>query len=253
MQNIQKSHSASLKAVTFGILAFGLLFMFEIAQANESYEYVRSYSSDDGRSEIKINTHTSSNSNTNIRNRVSAYSNSNFATNSIHASYENGTFSTSLTGSQEVPPVSTVTTGHATFDVGNDDDTIAYDLDVWNGDDITAAHLHCAPEGANGPVAVSLFTSSDGIDVNGNLESGEIVEDDITDNCSGINDLGDLIEEMEDGDIYVNVHSVTHPDGLIRGQLNGTDDDDEDDVPPSHLIQRIEELLEIIRDLIGNR
>lgn len=239
-------------SITFAVLALGLLFTFEIAQA-ESYEYVRTYSSGDGRSQIQVQTRTSSDSNSNISNSVRAYSNS--ASNSTYSSFENGTFNTSLTGSQEVPPVSTVTTGQAVFEVETNDDAIEYDLNVWNGNDITAAHLHCAPKGTNGPVAVSLFTSFEGIDVNGELTSGEIMDGDVTNNCSNIDDIEDLIEEMEDGDIYVNVHSSAYPGGLIRGQLNGVDadEDDEDAVPPIHLIERIEELLEMIRDIIGNR
>jgi hypothetical protein len=252
-QCTQKNHLVFLLLIVFGAVILGLLSSVEIARA-DSYEHIRTYSSDDGRSQINIQTRSSSNSDSSIRSTIRAYSSS--ASDTTNSSQGSSMFATTLSGSQEVPTVSTVTTGRAAFEVADNGDSIEYTVDVWNGEDITAAHLHCAPKGANGAVAVSLFSSGDGIDVNGELESGEITNNDVTNNCSGIDDLGDLVEEIEDGDIYVNVHSTSHPDGLIRGQLHGSSDDDDNDdnnIPSRKLIERIEELLEIIRNIIGNR
>lgn len=261
---IHKNHTALFLLAAVSLLMFGSLFFASTAQAQSHDSYIRTYSSDDGRSHIRVETYSASNSDMDIENRIEAYGDTTF--DSMRTLYESSTYRTSLSGDEEVPPVDTETTGEAEFEFDSDEDTIAYELIVEDGEDITAAHLHCAPEGVNGPVTVGLFSSSAGTDVDGQLASGEITDGDITDNCSGINDIDDLIEEIEDGGIYVNVHSTEYPNGLIRGQLGDSDDEDDDeheddndeeddDFPSSNVINRIEQLLEDIEELtrmLGN-
>jgi hypothetical protein len=43
-----------------------------------------------------------------------------------------------------------------------------------------------------------------------------------------INNLRDLANAIRQGDAYVNVHSVAHPGGEIRGQLQAARDGDHD-------------------------
>src|SRR5688572_10517532 len=57
-----------------------------------------------------------------------------------------------LSGSQEVPPVTTSATGIATVTV-NDDMTVSVSV-TTTGMAATAAHIHMAPAGQNGPVIV---------------------------------------------------------------------------------------------------
>jgi hypothetical protein len=129
----------------FGVLALGLLFTFQVAQAAESHEYVRTYSSsNDGRSQIIVNSYTSSDSNTSIKNSVRAYTNTDGASDTLH------------------------------------------------------------------------------------------------------------IKETGAGDIYVSVRSTSHQDDVTQGQHNGIDDG-ENAIASHHLIERIEELLETIRNIIGNQ
>lgn len=140
---------------------------------------------------------------------------------------------TQLSGSEEVPPVSTETSGEFSIEFNDDADRAEYSLDVFDGEDITAAHLHCAEEGENGPIVVTLYTSSSasGTDVDGLLAEAEIVDSEVEEageDCDDpITDVASLEDAIEDGIVYVNVHNVEHPAGLIRGQLQATSTDDD--------------------------
>jgi hypothetical protein len=95
-------------------------------------------------------------------------------------------FVAKLSGAQEVvgsppflapqPGVTTATTGdfRIKFDKGLTSAT--FRLKVNGGVDITQAHLHCAPAGVNGPIAVFLFglVADPGVDVDGLLSEGEL-------------------------------------------------------------------------------
>jgi hypothetical protein len=74
-----------------------------------------------------------------------------------------------------------------------------------------------------------------GQDVNGTLASGSISDADILPSAKGcadtvgyeINNVQDLMQALENGDIYANAHSMAYPDGVSRGQLeqNGSNSD----------------------------
>lgn len=127
---------------------------------------------------------------------------------------------TRLTGEQEVPPVKTEAVGQLAIRISRDDSFIIFGLIVANIENVTAAHLHLAPRGENGPVVVWLYDNPDpqpsGIH-NGVLASGVIMEDDIVGLLD--KDMDGLIQAIRDGDIYVNVHTMQNPAGEIRGQL----------------------------------
>ncbi len=142
-------------------------------------------------------------------------------------------FSTHLTGDMEVPPVATNASGQATVGVAMNDQ-LDYVIEVNDGDNLTAAHLHCGAVGQNGPVVVGLFESSptdvDGALTSGTIDAGDIMED--LQACNpNIDTIPHLVQAMREGMIYVNVHSTDHPAGVIRGQLeeDSSDDDDEMD------------------------
>ena len=67
------------------------------------------------------------------------------------------------------------------------------------------AHIHKAPAGANGPVAVPLATPDAAGKSSGCATVGAPVVADILANPGGY---------------YVNVHNGEHPGGAIRGQLS---------------------------------
>ena len=130
----------------------------------------------------------------------------------------NRNFRTHLSGENEVPPVETDAQGQAIFQLSKDGSELTYKLIVANIEDVVASHIHCAPEGENGPVGVTLFTggptSDDGI-----LAEGTITDPDDGNAC-GWEDLDEVIAAMRAGNTYVNVHTLAHPPGEIRGQIH---------------------------------
>lgn len=144
-------------------------------------------------------------------------------------------FRTRLSGAEEVPPIGGDTGGRFTVRFNSSLTTAEYRLRVNEGERITQAHLHCAPRGANGPVVAFLAGFHPlGWDVDGKWISNATLTDaniiqGVTPSATcpaGISDLADLAAEMDNGNIYVNVHSVASPAGVVRGQVAATDDDD---------------------------
>jgi CHRD domain len=126
-----------------------------------------------------------------------------------------------LEGDQEVPPVDSEAKGFAIFRSTNDDTELEYKLIVANIEDVTAAHIHLAPEGENGPIVAFLFDPEAPTDgrTNGLLAEGTITSADLVGPLEGAT-ISDLIDEIEGGNTYANVHTVEHPSGEIRGQIS---------------------------------
>jgi hypothetical protein len=106
-----------------------------------------------------------------------------------------------LSGSQEVPPVTTSATGNGTITVAADQ-SISGSVKT-TGVKGTAAHIHIAAPGDNGPVIVPLTkVGEDGWTVG----PGAKLQD-------------AHYQAFKDGKLYVNVHSAANPNGEIRGQI----------------------------------
>jgi hypothetical protein len=136
-----------------------------------------------------------------------------------------------LSGGEEVPPRDTNAHGVAKFQLSADGTELSYILIASNIDNVTASHIHLGPAGANGPVVAFLFAGTgpgsgphDGV-----LATGTITSADLIGPLAGLT-LADLIEEMEAGNTYVNVHTDDgvaptntgpgdFPGGEIRGQI----------------------------------
>ena len=125
-----------------------------------------------------------------------------------------------LDGGQEVPAVATDMNGEVEVEI--EDGELEFELEVEdNSHDIFAAHIHCAPAGANGPVGISLFSGSF------TAEEGTVAEGTITSlnpgNGCGWATLSDVAAAIASGNAYVNVHTTSDsggvPSGEIRGQL----------------------------------
>ena len=106
-----------------------------------------------------------------------------------------------LSGSQEVPPVTTSATGSGTITVAADQ-SISGSIKT-TGVKATAAHIHVAGPGANGPVIVPLTKQG---------EDGWTVG-------PGAKLQDAHFQAFKDGNLYVNVHSAANPNGEIRGQI----------------------------------
>ncbi|WP_336346114.1 CHRD domain-containing protein [Halalkalicoccus ordinarius] len=133
-------------------------------------------------------------------------------------------YSADLTGDQQVPPVGTDASGHATFEANEDEMTVAYEVHVESICNVTQAHVHLGEEGENGPVVAWLYPE-EGEEpeliegrFDGTLAEGTITEDDLVGPLEGAS-AEEVVEMLKDEGAYVNVHTEQHPDGEIRGQI----------------------------------
>ena len=147
------------------------------------------------------------------------------ATNRAHHAGPVKNFVAPLSGSQEVPAVETNATGVAKLKLSKDGAGLHYKLNVANVENVLMAHIHVAPAGANGPVAVWLYPV-DGPPpqliegrFNGTLAEGTITATDLIGPLEG-QSLDALLNEIKAGNTYVNVHTTAHPSGEIRGQID---------------------------------
>lgn len=136
-------------------------------------------------------------------------------------------FEAELAGENEVPPVETNASGEAHLQTEQHDDQLDlhYEVMVQNMRCTVAAHIHLGGPDENGPIVVGLFDSDEPVEVSdGTLAEGTATADDLVGPLEG-EDLSALVEEMDAGNTYVNVHSTKHPAGEIRGQIESANDE----------------------------
>lgn len=133
-------------------------------------------------------------------------------------------YSAELSGDEQVPPVETDASGHATFEVNEDGTEVDYEVHVDSICNVTQAHIHLGAEGENGPVIVWLYPE-EGEEpeliegrFDGTLATGTITEDDLVGPLEGAS-FEEAAERLKDEGAYVNVHTEQHPGGEIRGQI----------------------------------
>jgi len=105
-----------------------------------------------------------------------------------------------LAGEQEVPPVKSAATGTGTIIVGADKSVSG--RVTTTGLAGTAAHIHEAAPGKNGPVIIPLVKIGDTYEL-----------------PAGARFTEEQFASFEAGNLYVNVHSAANPGGEIRGPL----------------------------------
>jgi hypothetical protein len=146
--------------------------------------------------------------------------------------------SVNLTSYEEVPAVSSPATATFTADVADDESAITWTLS-YSGlvGAVQQAHIHFGQKAVNGGISVFLCTNLG----NGPAGiqpcpappaelSGTIAAADVSPNIpstqtareQGINtgELGELMDAIDAGMAYVNIHSARWPGGEIRAQLN---------------------------------
>ena len=135
----------------------------------------------------------------------------------------NRNFVAHLSGGEEVPPADTKATGQAKFQLSKDGTELSFRVNVANIENVTQAHIHLAPAGANGGVVVWLYPDAPPPELipgrtQGTLAKGTITADDLVGPLAG-QGLDALVEAMKAGNTYVNVHTSQVPGGEIRGQI----------------------------------
>jgi len=110
----------------------------------------------------------------------------------------------SLRGANEVPPVTTPASGSGTVTI-KDDRSVSAKITV-TGMAATAAHIHEAAAGSNGPVIVPFTKTSDNT-----FEAP-----------AGAKLTDAQYASYKAGKLYVNVHSAANPGGEVRAQLKGS-------------------------------
>jgi len=105
-----------------------------------------------------------------------------------------------LSGSQEVPPVTSTASATAHVVVG-DDGSVSGGMQV-TGFTGTMAHIHAGEAGKNGPVLVKMEPSGNGFVF-----------------PKGAKLTPEQMNDLREGKLYVNVHSEAHPSGELRAQL----------------------------------
>jgi hypothetical protein len=129
------------------------------------------------------------------------------------------TFHASLSGAQETPPNGSPATGSATLVA----DTVAQTLsvsEVFSGllGPTGAGHIHAAPPGVAGPIILPFAEFPVGV-TSGSF-TGTFSAADLTNQAtSGITNFTDLLNALEAGNTYVNIHTTPFPGGEIRGQV----------------------------------
>jgi hypothetical protein len=136
-------------------------------------------------------------------------------------------YSAKLSGANEVPPVSTAGSGEFKIEFNSDLSKGEFQLRLSNMKRVTQAHIHCGPAGVNGPVVAFLAGFHDrGWDVDGKwvgtarIDASNVIPRPAAANCpGGVANLSELLRAMNEGNAYVNVHTIAFPGGEVRGQL----------------------------------
>lgn len=128
-------------------------------------------------------------------------------------------FSALLTGESEDPPVSTTTIGRLRITFNAERTQALFELVVNGGTGISGAQLHLAAEGADGPAIATLFSRSAGVNISGTLASATLTSASLG---GQVTSLAALANAMTQGDVYIEIYSISNPDGLIRGQLESS-------------------------------
>ena len=109
-------------------------------------------------------------------------------------------FKATLTGSAEVPSNASMATGNATLTYNGDTKTFTA-VTTYTGVTPTMGHIHKAAAGTNGPV---IFPFTD-------------LKSPITLTSAALTEAQETA--LFKDSMYVNLHTVLHPGGEIRGQL----------------------------------
>jgi hypothetical protein len=150
----------------------------------------------------------------------------------------NGNFSTHLKGQFEVPMRDTNAQGQALFKLSDDGQSMAYKVIASNIENAFMSHIHLGPPTQNGPIVVWLYPSTAPVPGpfgsgrhDGVLAEGTFTSADFVGPLAG-HSMSELVQALETGAAYVNVHTNDGVDGVntgpgdfpggeVRGQVEG--------------------------------
>lgn len=135
-------------------------------------------------------------------------------------------FTTTLSGANEVPAVTTSASGWANW-VLEDPNTLQYEIYVAGIDSVTMAHFHANVAGQNGPImAWFVPTEASRAAGVGNISvgaSGGILRQNRVTRASlamvAPFTWDSLVTRMQAGSTYLNVHTRRNSGGELRGQV----------------------------------
>jgi hypothetical protein len=138
-------------------------------------------------------------------------------------------FDARLKGYEEVPSVSTVASGRFDAEVDEGDQVIEYRLSFRDLEsDSLFAHIHLGQRTANGGVSAFLCGGGDkpacplrSGTVEGTIDPADVVGPAGQGIAAG--EFAELVQAMEAGVTYANVHSQLRMGGEIRGQIREDD------------------------------
>ena len=133
-------------------------------------------------------------------------------------------FRSNLSAAQETDEPASNGSGEARAKFAGDLSAVYVKVKIGNlVSDVTDAHLHCALAGQDGPVILPLSPSTgvrDGKIVKRRFSNSNLTTADCVPTCGfPVNNIASLHFAADQGCIYVNVHTVSFPDGEVRGQL----------------------------------
>ena len=136
----------------------------------------------------------------------------------------NRNWSTHAKGGNEIPPNPSLAQGQAKFQLSEDGTSLDYKLIVANLEDVLQAHIHLGSPDENGPVVAFLYPSGPPPVLipgtsNGVLAEGTITSANLIGPLAG-EELSALVNAMNEGNTYVNVHTVDLPGGEIRANID---------------------------------
>ena len=147
-------------------------------------------------------------------------------------------FYANLNGNQVVPATASSATGFATFSLNAAQTELTYSLNLFgvnleanpanriNGNDVTKIHIHVGPRGTNGPHTLNIFglPSEDDDDLVVNFAANSLTgvwdDGDFTGTGAGnTRKLSNFLDELKNGDLYIQVHALDDSNYTIRGQI----------------------------------
>lgn len=150
------------------------------------------------------------------------------------AQAEDAAFKAVLAGSEEVPAVLTAASGGFRARLSPDGTSLEYELDYADLEgSVTQAHIHIGQAGANGGIAVWLCSNlgygsptPPGVQpcpappahITGVITSADVVGP-LSQGVSP-NEFEAIVDALQRGLAYANVHTSTSPGGEIRSQLD---------------------------------